>query len=70
MRRGLLAALRIAIAGSAPAAADWPTGRGPLGVGVAPGSRPPVRWRATGRVRRKAVLGGVGEHRFAIGPAR
>lgn len=41
-------------------AEDWPSWRGPLGTGVAPGATPPLRWEGTEGARWGAVLGGAG----------
>ncbi len=39
---------------------NWPQWRGPLGVGVAPGANPPVKWSESKNVRWKIALPGKG----------
>lgn len=44
----------------APAEADWPQFRGPLGNGIAPKARPPLVWSETKNVKWKTPLPGRG----------
>ena len=52
--------LLLVAAGLAAWGADWPRFRGPDGMGVAEGARPPVKWSATENVAWKATVPGVG----------
>jgi outer membrane protein assembly factor BamB len=39
---------------------DWPQWRGPLGTGVAPAARPPLKWSENKNIRWKTELPGKG----------
>jgi outer membrane protein assembly factor BamB len=46
--------------GRAGAPEDWPQWRGPLGTGVAPAARPPLKWNDHQNIRWKTALPGKG----------
>lgn len=62
--RALLACVTLAVLPSSAAAADtannWPSLRGPLHTGVAPGGAPPLEWSEEKNVRWKVALPGPG----------
>jgi outer membrane protein assembly factor BamB len=48
-------------AGTPPPAQSWPTWRGPLATGEAPGAKPPVEWSETKNVKWKVPVAGLGK---------
>src|SRR5207245_5705663 len=55
----LVGAMAADLSGAEPQR-DWPQWRGPLGTGVAPGGRPPVKWSENEHIRWKTALPGKG----------